>query len=417
MELHDYLTAIRRYWRTWVGLTLIGILAALVTIQLTPKVYRATAGVFVASTLEGTSASQFVNQRVRSYPEIAHSLAVLGPVIDELDLDTSFRQLRTAVTATNPVDTSHIDISVTSESPKWAADIANAVADKFGQVVESLEAPTEGESPVNLTVTDPATAPLSPTSPDPVLLLALGLVVGLFLGMAAAVVRSRMNPALYTEDDVRTAWGDGRSQLIVHAHRPGRSSRHGADTPVTALIRQLEALAERQPVRLLAVSPIPGQEAALTTLLAGVAGELSARGVPTTLLGEPGADPGETEPQARIRLQVATPAVALRDWRRMTSGHDGLVAVSVAGRVTTGQLRAVQAMAAAVDLQPVAVVLVRNWHPSVRTASATGSAGDTTAPAHLRVQPPSGITGVDDSGSTRRRPAGVPLPTGCRRES
>jgi capsular polysaccharide biosynthesis protein len=114
LELADYLTAWRRHWRVWVAVTAVGLLVAVLIIQLSPRVYQATAQVFVASTLEGTSGSQFALQRVRSYPDVAKSLAVLKPVIEELGLDTSFDELRAAVTAGNPADTTQIDIAVTS---------------------------------------------------------------------------------------------------------------------------------------------------------------------------------------------------------------------------------------------------------------------------------------------------------------
>ncbi|WP_324276050.1 YveK family protein [Blastococcus brunescens] len=410
MELRDYLAALGRYWRTWVGLTAIGLLVAVVAIQVSPRTYSATAGVFVASSLEGTSGSQFVNQRVRSYPEIAQSLAVLSPVIEELGLEMPFRDLRATVTASNPVETSQIDISVTSASPQLAADIANAVAEEFGQVVESLEAPADGRSPVSLTVTDPATVPASPASPDPVLLLALGLVVGLSLGLAVAITRSRMSPALHTEDDVRGAWGGG-ADVSVHAPRAGRS-RHEPDTPAAALIRQLETLAERGTVRLLAVSPTSGQEAALARLLADVANELSARGVPAVVVGDPAEAPDGADRDARVRLTVAAPVVALRDWRRIAGGQDGLLIVAQAGRVTAGQLGELQAMTSAVDLSPVALVLLRSWSRQVRRAAAPTTRARSTRPGSgfpaggHRVRPDDGAgaaRSVQDAGHHRHR--------------
>ncbi|CCG01730.1 YveK family protein [Blastococcus saxobsidens] len=402
MELRDYLAALHRYWRTWVAMTIVGLLLAVLVIQVSPRVYRATAGVFVASSIEGTSGSQFVNQRVRSYPEIARSLTVLEPVIDELELDISFSRLRDAVTAVNPVDTSRITISVTSASPEWATEVANAVAIEFGEVMEELETSTAGSSPVTLTVTDPAAVPADPVSPDTGLLLTLGFVVGLSLGLALAIVRSRMSDAVYTDEDVRAAWGDAGAELVIHAPRVGRAAT--ADNAVSGLIRQLEALAHERPVRLLAVSPASGKEAALTRVLALVATELSARGVPAVLAGQPkGAGHGEL-----VRLEVAAPADALRDWRRLAAGHDGLLLVAEAGRVTAEQLRELRDMTSAVQFETVALVLLRTWRPPVRSSSSaapreTRGAVDRTG---LAVQPP---TTVASSDPVLRHPSGKPV--------
>src|SRR5919112_253032 len=147
MELRDYGVALRRHWGIGVSVALACLLAAVVVVLATPATYRATAQVFVASTGEGTSGAQFVNQRVTSYPDVARSRAVL---------------------------------------------------DEFGTVVEQLERPTGAPSPVDLTVTNPATVPTSPASPQTGLLLALGLVVGLALGAAAAVTRAPPDSRLHS---------------------------------------------------------------------------------------------------------------------------------------------------------------------------------------------------------------------------
>ena len=237
MELRDYGTALRRYWATWIGLALAGVLVALTVVLVSTPTYQATAQVFVASTGgEGTSGAQFVNQRVTTYPDVARSRTVLGSVIEELGVEESVADLRARVAAVNPPDTSQIDISVSDEDPEEAAAIADAVAQEFGLAVEVLERTRDGVSPVDLTVTDPATVPTSPVFPQPALLLLLGLVVGLALGAAAAVVRSRTDTRLYTEDDVRSAWGAGAEDLPVHAPSAGR---RGRGRPATLLARRL----------------------------------------------------------------------------------------------------------------------------------------------------------------------------------
>ena len=68
MELRDYGVALRRHWGIGVSVALACLLAAVVVVLATPATYRATAQVFVASTGEGTSGSQFVNQASPATP-------------------------------------------------------------------------------------------------------------------------------------------------------------------------------------------------------------------------------------------------------------------------------------------------------------------------------------------------------------
>ena len=368
MELRDYGTALRRYWTTWVGLALAGVLVALTVVLVSTPTYQATAQVFVASTGgEGTSGAQFVNQRVTTYPDVARSRTVLGSVIEELGIQESFADLRARVAAVNPPDTSQIDISVSDEDPEEAAAIADAVAQEFGLAVELLERTRDGESPVDLTVTNPATVPTSPVFPQPGLLLLLGLVVGLALGAAAAVVRSRTDTRLHTGDDVRAAWGAGAEDLPVHAPPAGRRGRR---RPATLLARRLEPLAERQSLRVVAVTAAPDDEAAARSVIDEVAAELTAWGVSATSgRPVPGIRAGATGGTG-VRLAVSPPPGPLREWRRLAVEHDGVVLVVRAGRIDGAHLREIRTVLTAADVRLLAVVLVPRRRSARRSRAA-----------------------------------------------
>lgn len=368
MELRDYGTALRRYWTTWVGLALAGVLVALTVVLVSTPTYQATAQVFVASTGgEGTSGAQFVNQRVTSYPDVARSRTVLGSVIEELGIQESFADLRARIAAVNPPDTSQIDISVSDEDPEEAAAIADAVAQEFGLAVELLERTRDGESPVDLTVTNPATVPTSPVFPQPGLLLLLGLVVGLALGAAAAVVRSRTDTRLYTGDDVRAAWGAGAEDLPLHAPPAGR---RGRGRPATLLARRLEPLAERQPLRVVAVTAAPDDEAAARSVIDEVAAELTAWGVSATSGRPVQGDRAGATGGTGVRLAVSPPPGPLREWRRLAVEHDGVVLVLRAGRIDGAHLREIRTVLTAADVRLLAVVLVPRRRSARRSRAA-----------------------------------------------
>ena len=361
MELRDYGVALRRHWRAGVGVALACLLAAVVVVLATPATYQATAQVFVASTGEGTSGSQFVNQRVTSYPDVARSRAVLDPVIQSLGLDESFADLRERVEATNPLETSQIDIAVTGRDAAEAARVADAVAEEFGTVVERLERPAGAASPVDLTVTNPATVPTSPASPQTGLLLALGLVVGLALGVAAAVVRARLDSRLHTAEDVRTAW-TGADDVPVVARPSGRARRSAlAGEPVAVLARRLEGLAEDRPVSVALVSPSP--DLVPWSLVEELAVRLRAAGLTTAVVDRVGNDTGDAP--ARVRLSVVSPLLALHDWRRLAPTTDVVVAVG-RGKAQRADLAELGTILTGAGIRPLALVLTR-----IRSGGAT----------------------------------------------
>ncbi|SDF11947.1 Capsular polysaccharide biosynthesis protein [Blastococcus fimeti] len=378
MELRDYLAALRRYWTTWVGVTLAAVTVALVVVLSASPTYEAKASVFVAaSSSESNSGAQFIKQRVTSYPDVADSEAVLGPVIEDMGLTTTVAQLRARVSADNPLESSQIDILVTDPDAEQAAAIANAVADEFRRVVEQLETPSEGEAPVSLTVTDPANTPSSPVSPQPALFLGLGLVVGLALGAALAVIRSRTDTRLHTEDDVRAAWGaDGDELAVLSTARRGRRAHRLAGRPASLVARRLATPVGSMPVRavVLGVDPEDDHQVA-RTFADEVAGELVEGGVAANVTGPVGG-PAKAAKPFEVQLATATPRVPLSEWRAVGERYDGVVLVAESGRVDGADLREIRAILATASARLLAVVLL----PRRRTRLGFARRGTDPAP-------------------------------------
>lgn len=368
MEFKDYLNAVRRHWPTWVAATVLGVVLAAGLLQLSTPKYEARAQVFVASSSTGTS--QIVGQRVKSYPDVASTRAVLGPVISRLELDAPFAEVRRQVSASNPVDTSQIVITASSSSPQQAASLANAVAEEFTQVVEELESTDAGPSPVSLTVTDPATEPASPSGPATTYVLALGFVVGLLLGLALAIVRSRTSTALHDESDVRAVVDDGVPVLTAPRGRARRSPLAGS--PAGALARRLELMAEERPVRIMLLSPssAPAERRAAGQFAAAVVEELRTRDV-TSTAGDHDPDGVDQIHSAdvRVRIDVGDPLAPLRTWRGVARETAGVVLVLRSGRVAAAELREVRNVLGTADIQTLAVVVLpRHGNRSTRAA-------------------------------------------------
>ena len=111
-------------------------------------------------------------------------------VVTELGLPYSAQALAGRVQASNPALTVLLLVSARDPSPQQAAAIANAVSVQLGRVIEKLETPTaQTVAPVKVTLTDPAVPPTAASSPNTQLNNAVGLLLGLAVGLAWAFVR------------------------------------------------------------------------------------------------------------------------------------------------------------------------------------------------------------------------------------
>jgi capsular exopolysaccharide synthesis family protein len=219
VELRDYIRILRSSWVLIVALTLVGVAAAAGYSLLQTPQYSSSAKVFV-STSNGSTVSElqqgntFTQQRVKTYSDLVTTPIVLLPVVNELQLDTTGEALAKQISASAPLDTTLIEITAVNSDPALAADLATAVSQSLTQVVSNIEsteaaAPAaEGEaatttpSPVRLTLVQHAAVPQSPMSPNVPLNIVLGALVGLALGVGAAVLKATLDTRIRNERDV-----------------------------------------------------------------------------------------------------------------------------------------------------------------------------------------------------------------------
>ena len=207
MELKDYIRIIRKRWRIIVAAMLVVLAGAALATALSPKVYEAQTRLFV-STSGGSdsgallSGSSFTQQRVKSYADVITTPKVLDPVIEALQLKTTAATLGGQITATVPLNTVLIAVDVTNADPRVAAQIADAVGKQFTKTVADLESVTTGQSsPVKVSIVSVPTVPTAPISPKPTTNLALGVVLGLLLGLGLALLRDLLDTTIKSEKD------------------------------------------------------------------------------------------------------------------------------------------------------------------------------------------------------------------------
>ncbi|WP_457102049.1 polysaccharide biosynthesis tyrosine autokinase [Microbacterium sp. P5_E9] len=208
MELTDYIRILRKSWILIVLATLLGVgVAAAYSLTRTP-IYVSSSTVFVSTQAGGTisemqQGSTFSQSRVTTYTNLVTAPIVMNPVIAKLDLETTAGQLSTSVSASSPVNTTLITITVEHPSAVVAADIANALAASLTNAVESIETPNGAEeSPVRLTRVKDAQPSLTPASPNVPLNLVLGGLIGLALGIGVAVLRSVLDTRIRNPRDI-----------------------------------------------------------------------------------------------------------------------------------------------------------------------------------------------------------------------
>jgi capsular exopolysaccharide synthesis family protein len=208
MELTDYIRILRKNWIIIVLATLLGVGAAAAYSLTRTPMYEAQSTVFVSTQAGGTigemqQGQTFSQSRVTTYTNLVTTPIVMNPVIAKLDLGVSANALAGAVTASSPLNTTLITISVENSDPLLAADIANALAASLTSAVESIETPNGSDaSPVRLTRVKDAITPLAPSSPNVTLNLVLGGLVGLALGIGIAVLRSVLDTRIRTPQDL-----------------------------------------------------------------------------------------------------------------------------------------------------------------------------------------------------------------------
>lgn len=209
LDLRDYLRILRRNWILVVAATLIGLVGGGAASLLVQPTYTSDTQLFVAiqnsgSVSELQQGNTFSQARVQSYVKTVGTPVVLQPAIDALGLDVTADELSSRVKASTDLNTVLINISVVDRSPVQAAATAQAIANSLIKAVDSLEKPkTGGSSPVSLSIITPAEAPTSPSAPNTRLNIAIGLMVGLALGIGAAIFRTILDNRVRGEADLR----------------------------------------------------------------------------------------------------------------------------------------------------------------------------------------------------------------------
>ena len=148
------------------------------------------------TTLSSLADLQLGSQLTNDYEILISSRPVLQQTVEELNLDISYKRLRSMITISNPNDSRMLIISTMQPDPELAKSVVDTVAQISSEyIAEKMEvtAPKiieEGEVPINQ------------SSPSLLRNTAIGGMLGILAAVFLICVAVILNDSIQTEDDI-----------------------------------------------------------------------------------------------------------------------------------------------------------------------------------------------------------------------
>ena len=167
--------------------------------------YESTAKLYVVSASDdsvvnlsdlnlGTSLTADYEQLMLSYP-------VLNRVIEKLDLDMNYNQLKQLYTLNNPTDTRVLQITATTTDPQLSMDLAETMA------VEAVSYLPDTMSTKAPNIAQHAKLPEYKAAPSYSRYTMMGGLLGLILCAGVLIVRYLMDDTIHTAEDMEKYFG------------------------------------------------------------------------------------------------------------------------------------------------------------------------------------------------------------------
>lgn len=186
-----------------VGL-LCGCLSCVYTKFFMTPVYTSTSSMLVLTketTLSSLADLQMGSQLTKDYTVLTTSREVLQKVVENQELNISYKQLKSCITLDNPTDTRILNVSVTYPN----AEKAKAIVDELASVASAYIGDKMEVIPPK--IIEDGEIPTVQTSPSMSKNTLFGLLVGLVLSAGIVVAITVMNDSIKTEDDIQKYLG------------------------------------------------------------------------------------------------------------------------------------------------------------------------------------------------------------------
>lgn len=200
IDLMELLLAFwHRLWLICLAGLLGGTLAFLFSRYVLTPQYTSTAMLYVLSketTLTSLADLQIGSQLTQDYQVLITSRPVLEDVIETLDLDITYKELRRKITIENPSSTRFLNVTVTDPDPRLAKQIVDEVAavasDYIGDIMEMVPPKLIEDGEI----------PMEKSSPGNTRNAALGMLAGMVLVCGLITLEVIMNDTIRSEEDV-----------------------------------------------------------------------------------------------------------------------------------------------------------------------------------------------------------------------
>lgn len=209
ISLQDlFKTLKKRLWLIVMSTVIAATIAGVISFIVMTPIYQASTQILVNQTERQSEAftAQDIQtnlQLINTYNVVIKSPAILNKVIEELGLDETAASLNSRVTVNSEQNSQVVNVTVQDPNQKQAVEIANTIANVFEQEIPQLM------NVDNVNILSPAVMPDSPTpvKPDPMLNMAIGVVIGLMIGVGIAFLLEYLDTTVKTEDDIEELTG------------------------------------------------------------------------------------------------------------------------------------------------------------------------------------------------------------------
>jgi receptor protein-tyrosine kinase len=278
VSLQEFERLLRTRWITLTATFLITVLAAVAVTLLTTPLYKASTKIFVSTTLGASAAdlyegNRLSQERVLSYTQLLMGRTLAQRTANKLDLKISPTELQEKIKATTKPDTVLIDVTVLDTSPARARYIADTLSDEFVVMVRELETPRPGAEPdARVIVQQRAVIPTKQTLPNPVLNIAVGMLVGGLLAIGLAILRDRLDNTVKDRETLEhiagvSVVGDIPFAKVLTVERPISfdNDKSGVAEAFRRLRTNLQFLSVDDPARLILITSAVPREGKTTT--------------------------------------------------------------------------------------------------------------------------------------------------------
>jgi capsular polysaccharide biosynthesis protein len=192
----------------WFSILMTGVILAAVfgigtILLITPK-YQSTSKLYIVgqtSTLTSLTDLQVGTQLTQDYMVLVQSRPVLETVIQNLNLDMEYEQIKSMVSLENQSDTRILDITVVTDDPYMAKEIVDEISEVSVSRIAAI-----------MNVDEPTTVEYghledSPSSPNTKKNIAIGGILGIVLSAGLVIVMYLLNDTISTEEDVEKYLG------------------------------------------------------------------------------------------------------------------------------------------------------------------------------------------------------------------